>query len=458
MVFLRVVWRHVEKRMALASQNGATPIVINGPDGLVPAQSSAPLSGQQATPEFIRPAVLNPVLQVSQLRLAVPKVRAHITLSVDTLGNPDTSSTEAKTKGDLVFEVRNPTGGSLTNRPQDREPARVTLARKDQPLWQDFLPKSVILATGGKDFWATADENGGINIWSPAGRRLVNTLVLEAQAVILSSHGSWLLCITAVGMCYVWHVKTMTSPHPPVSLAPVLDAALHTMTSHPTTGPAITHARINSEGRIVVAVSNGEGYSYSPTMFTWQKLSEVWWAVGSQYWNTTDSSVGDLRSAGDTSKEASIVSAGIIPFLERNTTNETLLRGRAYFLQRLIKILLSREGFEGFEAGVSIAHLENRVAAALTLGAREEFRLYLYMYAKRLGAEGLRPKVEELLRTLLGGLLADEEAGQLVKGGSKNAGRSWDDDTETLCGWPRKELLKGVVLLLGKSSSPCCIS
>lgn len=440
---------HIEKRLALASKNGATPIVVNGPDGLLPAQSTAPSTGQRPTPDFIRPAVVNPALSVSQLRLAVPKLRTQIVQGIDAGGNPiDASSTDTPSKADLVFEVRNPSGGSLTNRPQDREPARISLMRKDQPVWQDFLPKPVLLCTGGKDFWATADENGGINVWSPAGRRLVSTMVLEAQAVILASHGSWLLCITAVGMCYVWNITTMTSPHPPVSLAPVLDAALHTMTAHPTTGPFITHARVNSEGRIVVAVSNGEGYSYSPTMFSWQKLSEVWWAVGSQYWNTTDSSVGNLRSANHSSKETDIVSAGIVPFLERNTTNETLLRGRAYFLQRLIKILLSREGFEGFEAGVSIGHLENRVTAALTLGAKEEFRLYLYMYVKRLGAEGLRNKVEELLRTLLGGLF-EENNDQLVKAPNVPE-RTWSGDSESICGWSRKELLKGVVLLLGK--------
>jgi protein HIRA/HIR1 len=39
----------------------------------------------------------------------------------------------------------------------------------------------------------------------------------------------------------------------------------------------------------------------------------------------------------------------------------------------MIKSLLSREGFEGFESGVSIAHLENRVAAAMLLGAKKNF-------------------------------------------------------------------------------------
>jgi protein HIRA/HIR1 len=453
---------HVEKRIALASQSGATPIVTNGPDGLLPAQAQPAVSGQQPTPEFIRPAVLNPVLSVSQLRLAVPKVRAHIVQGIDMAGNPvdvvgTSQDSSSGSRSDIVFEARNPAPQSLTGRAQDREPCRVTLSKKDLPLWQDFLPRTVILVTGGKDFWAAADEAGSVYIWTPSGRRLVSALVLEAQPVILASKNNWLLCITAVGMCYVWDVKSLSSPHPPVSLAPVLDAAIHTLTTHPTAAPAVTNARLNSEGRIIVSLSNGDGYAYSPQMYVWQRLSEVWWAVGSQYWNTTDSSVGNIQTSKKSGhEEAENVSAGVIPFLERNTTNETLLRGRAYFLQRLIKVLISREGFESFEAGISIAHLENRVAAALMLGAKEEFRLYLLMYAKRLGAEGLRLKVEELLRTLLGGITEDDGRKQ----NGTNAAtptrqeRNWQGDSEALCGWPRNELLKDVVLLLGRRSPP----
>ena len=157
------------------------------------------------------------------------------------------------------------------------------------------------------------------------------------------------------------------------------------------------------------------------------------------------------------------MSAGIIPFLERNTTNETLLRGRAYFLQRLIKVLLSREGYETFESSVSIAHLENRLAAALSLGAKEEFRLYLSMYAKRLGAEGLKMKVEELLKGLFGGLFEEEgdsgdgdgetgTAQQQRLQANEKEDRNWKESSDTLCGWPREVLLKEVILALGEFS------
>jgi len=445
-----------EKRVIAASQKGATPILVNGPDGLLPAQPQPAVSGQLVTPEWIRPAVTNPALSVSQLRLAVPRIRLHIVQGIDSSGKPGDVSADpvSKSRAEFVFEARNPSGPSLTQRSQDREPCRITLTRKDQPLWQDFLPRGVLLVTGNQSFWAAADETGSIYMWTPHGRRLNSAIVMEAQPVILASYESWLLCITAVGMCYVWNVKTMSSPHPPVSVAPVLDAAIHSLAAHPTGAPAITQARLNSEGRIILSLSNGEGYAYSPQMYCWQRLSEVWWAVGSQYWNTTDTSVGAIQSSKAQSSNGKTVdvSSGIIPWLERNTTSETLLRGRAYFLQRLIKVLLSREGFESFESGVSIAHLENRIAAALMLGAKDEFRIYVLMYAKRLGAEGLRLKVEELLRTLVGGIVEQPQQEQGIAANINLVeGRNWQEESKTLCGWPREDLLKDVVLLLGKS-------
>jgi len=451
-----------EKKLAAASRNGAVPIVSNTIEGLVPAYNTIPVSGQIPTPEFIRPAILNPSLIMSQVRLAVPKVRSIVvggfpsvadgSAQSNVLAEPAVNGSAATPATmDLMFEARNPTGPSPTGRPEDREPSRIAVTRRGQPVWQDFLPKSVLLASGSQDFWAAACEDGSIYTWTAAGRRMTSAMILESQPVILESKDCWLLCVTAVGMCYVWDVKNDSSPHPPVSLAPVLDIATHPLQAHATKAPAITSAHITSEGRIVVTLTNGDGYAYSPSKYVWQRLSEVWWAVGSQYWNTADASVGNLNpsSTSQAGQETTNVSAGVIPYLEKQTTNETLVRGRAYFLQRLIKQLLPREGFEGFESSVSIAHLENRLAAAMMLGAKREFQMYLYMYARRLGAEGLKLKVEELLQNLLGDIYQDpEEVG--ASPDQAIADRTWDSSTGTLCGWPRRDLLKGVVLILGR--------
>ena len=437
--------------------NGHIPILVNGVSGTEPAVPLPQPQGVVPTPDFLRPAVVNPSLSVSQVRLAVPKIRIHIIRSLDrgTLApsgaTNGTNGVEesAKVSEDTVFEAQNPGHVGVAV----KDPSRISATKRGVMLWQDFLPRAVILVTGNKNFWAAACEDGSIYTWTPAGRRILSALVLESQPVIVECRGWWLLCITAVGVAHVWNLKTMSSPHPPVSLAPILEIATHSLGTHTTSGPGVTSAHLNSNGHIIVTLNNGDGYLYSPAMFVWQRLSEAWWAVGSQYWNSNDSSISSLQSSavGPVSRheeevDPSNISAGIIPHLERHTTNEVLLKGRAYHLQRLIKTLLSKEGFESFESGVSIAHLENRVAAALQLGAKEEFRIYLYMYAKRLGAEGLKNKVEELLRSIMGGILQDKMQDEQ----EAEPGQGWLSEDEKLCGWDRKELLKGVVLILGK--------
>ncbi|MCJ1312888.1 HIR complex subunit [Agyrium rufum] len=456
-----------QSRLALAGNEGAIPILSTATKDQASATTAA--NQAQATPatgtvpEFVRPAVTNPSLTVSQLRLAVPKIRAQISqifgggtnmTSKDAIGGGTggASNSAASAPADTMFEVRNPTGPSPIGRADIHEPARVMVTRKGQPYWLDFLPKSILLITGNKDFWAAACEDGSLYCWTPAGKRIINPIILESQPVILDCKDKWLLCVTAVGLCYLWDIKTLSAPHAPVSLAPILDIAQHALQTHPTKPPALTSARLNSEGRIIVTLTNGEGFVYNPNMLIWQRVSEVWWAVGSQYWNTTDSSVGNLTSSSNDQaslQTASKVSAGIIPYLERCTTNETLARGRVSFLNRLIKQLLPREGYESFESNVSIAHLENRLAGALMLGAREEFRTYLLMYTKRLGAESLRGKIEELLRGLLEGM-EDKDDEKRVEEGNNGGDRVWSRDTDMICGWKKEELLKEVILILGK--------
>lgn len=434
------------KRPATA---GIVPIMINGIDGVEPAALQPPAHGVVATPEYLRPAVLNPVMSIAQIRLAVPKIRSHIVrpLEKGALLGETTLEDAMKVPENIVFEARNPV--------QIRDPSHITASKRSVVLWQDFLPRAVILVTGNKHFWAAACEDGSIYVWTPAGRRLINALVLESQPVIFECRDHWLLCITATGLVYVWNIKTMVSPHPPVSLGPVLDIAIHSLHQHSATpAPGVTSAHLNSTGHVIVTLNSGDGYYYSRDMYTWQRLSESWWAVGSQYWNSNDSSVSALQSTAvgpvtpkTKDDEGANVSAGIIPYLERHTTSEFLLKGRAYTLQRLVKALLAREGFGNFESIVSIAHLENRIAGALQLGSRDEFRLYLFMYAKRLGAEGMRGKVEELLNSLLGGVLQEKKDTK----GSDAAAFGWFTKDGEICGWDRKELLKGVVMILGKS-------
>jgi protein HIRA/HIR1 len=238
----------VSKRPNLGSMNGPVPIMINGVNGIEPAIPIPPANGIVPTPEFLRPAVINPSMAVSQVRLAVPKIRTHILRSLDrgTLppaisGNATNGADEsAKTSEDVILEAQNPGPNQVV-----KDPARISATKRGVTLWQDFLPRAVILVTGNKNFWAAACEDGGIYTWTPGGRRILNALVLESQPVIIECRGWWLLCITAVGLCHVWNLKTLSSPHPPVSLAPILEIAMHSLGTHTTSAPGVTSAHLN---------------------------------------------------------------------------------------------------------------------------------------------------------------------------------------------------------------------
>ena len=455
--------RSTERRIQSVQQTGATPIVQNAPEGLVPVTRASADQGGDEVPETLRPALVNPSLTIAQVRLAMPMVRTSVVRPLDptkVADSADDGNEGPESDSNIILEARNASGPSRTGRLADREPTRITLTRKGQVVWQDFLPKAALLVTGNKRFWAVGCEDGSLHVWTPAGRRLLNAVILEAPPVILDCRGSFILAITAVGQCYVWDIRRLQAAHPPVSLAPVLDAAAVTQQAHLTAAPSLMFARLNSQGRIVVGLSNGDGYAYNTDMFVWQRLSEFWWAVGSQYWNTMDTSSTISASVGkSTDDQTSVldtlrpenISAGIIPLLERNTTAHALGRGRAFFLQRLVKQLLSAEGFETFESAVSIGHLENRVAAAYSLAARDEFRLYVMMYAKRLASEGLRGKVDELLRALSGRLFFDSaDEGGDVEAIDGDQGMEWGSGDRIL-GWRRIDLVREALTLLGKN-------
>lgn len=129
------------------------------------------------------------------------------------------------------------------------------------------------------------------------------------------------------------------------------------------------------------------------------------------------------------------------------------MHGRGRFLQRILKALLNREGFENFETQVSISHLENRMAGAVVLGAKEEFKQYLMMYVRRIGAEGLKGKVEEVCKELMGDMMENEDGDDEAVGLTGGGGGRWGVGDD-IVGWNKRELLKNVILVLGESPEP----
>ncbi|KTW31170.1 uncharacterized protein T551_01243 [Pneumocystis jirovecii RU7] len=349
-------------------------------------------------PEFIRPSVICPSTSVSQIRLGVPKVISFISMSINSTN--------------YMLEVRNGTG--------EHKPTKITAIKKGNIVWKEFLPKAVLLLAGNTLFWAAGCEDGTIIIWSPRGRRLFPSIILESSPCFLECQGPFLMCITSIGLLHVWNVILELSPHPPVSLAPILDASTFQF-SELKNAPSIVSAAINSKGQVIITLSDGDGFTYDAAMYSWLKVSEAWWAVGSQYWDSS----GFKGVKGK---------SGIIGMLERRTDDEVMKLGRGRFLQRIVKSAMLLEGYEGFETSVSISHLENRLSSAAILHSPDEYKTILNTYTRKIAEENMKDKLEELCMYLLGPILDDPSV-------------SWKPK---VAGLDKRELLKEILTTIGK--------
>ena len=141
-----------ERRVhSIREQTGAVPIVNNSADGLIPtnAAEAAKRAAERAEiPDVLRPAVINPSLTVSSVRLAVPTVRHVILRPLDPTKPPSDNDApapaaeSAEDPSNLIFEARNATGPSRTGRAAERDPTRITVSRRSQIIWQDFLHRA----------------------------------------------------------------------------------------------------------------------------------------------------------------------------------------------------------------------------------------------------------------------------------------------------------------------------
>lgn len=136
----------------------------------------------------------------------------------------------------------------------------------------------------------------------------------------------------------------------------------------------------------LIILSNGRAVAYSPTLHAWVLLSTKWYSTGSSYWETD-------KVATRTSTASA---KGVLTQLETALSD----------LGRPGDLGLAYAGQQSpmwWAPALSLGHLEMRLHACVMLGVSVvEYRAYLGLYAKRLGAEGFKGKAEELIRELAG--------------------------------------------------------
>lgn len=381
---------------------------------------------EQPVAEFIKPAVVSPATTVSQVRLAVPKVRTFFSRGAQI-------GTEEGNAGSSVLEIRNGSGN-------ETEPTRLIISKKGTVVFIDFLPRHGHLAAGQEGlFWAVATEDGVLHLYSPVGRKLMPAIIIGASLTFLESQGPYLLAISSIGLVYVWNIVEQRALHEPISLAPVLDSATKILDNGVVRAPSITQCGVSAHGKIVLTLNNGNGFTYNHDMMSWHRISEPWWTIGSQYWDSSEN-----NNINSESTELKLLRmgqvGGVVGLVERRTNDQVFNKSvggtsRGRQLQRMARNrMLLQEGYESFEGVVSIAHLENRIGAAIMLDSSKEFMQFMTMYAQRIAEEGMASKVDELCRELLGPTVIDNNT-------------KWQDK---VCGIEKHEILKKIIMTIGK--------
>ncbi|KAG0345255.1 HIR complex subunit [Podila humilis] len=396
----------------LAPEGGFATVVIgtkrkdaplNGTLGPGPTKkidvSGARGKGGARNDEDSRLAVASPLLAVSKVRLGIPRVKTHIT--------------------------RNRAGLECNNSLSGDHPSKVIYSQKGAMVWMDYLPSAVLLMTGNATFSAVSTEDGGLYIYSPAGRRLMPCIILDSAASILECEKDFLMCITSCGLVSTWNVNQQLALLSSISIAPILQPAILAADAA-VSSVSITSAAVRQNGLPLLTTSAGLGYSYHEGMKAWVRIVDPAFASSSFYGSDPVFGQPHQNFATPVGQRK-----GVLAQLQA-AANAGRLDKDATFAQGLLNVDATVQNV------VTLSHLENQMAAAQVLQSPAEYKQWLRCYVQKLADEGAISRVEELCKYLLG---------PVYQGGERSG---WQP---TILGFQKRELLKDLLPILSSNRS-----
>jgi len=265
--------------------------------------------------------------------------------------------------GDDILECKNAESGDQTE---------ISYISGKTVCWLDYLPSPGLVLAATGTFCAVGMLNGTLNVYSPTGRRLMSTLTLDGTATLLSAAKSTLVAITSTGVLYSWDVKKARANFAPTSVRPLLSPN----GSARGTAIDITSLVARPNGSPMVSATSGVTYSYDSNLCSFVKLSEPWWAEGSDAWSSRPRNTGTQQAV-----VASIESA---------------------ISERIAPPPGTAQRPPWWTSALTLGHLESKLHAARVLDSSVEYKQILLVYAKKIADEGFRNKAEELIKDLFG--------------------------------------------------------
>jgi protein HIRA/HIR1 len=143
-------------------------------------------------------------------------------------------------------------------------------------------------------------------------------------------------------------------------------------------GTTITIASLvaRPNGSPIVSMTSGVTYSFDSNLCSFVKLSEPWWAEGSDAWSSRPR---------NSSMQQAVVASIESTISERITPSPGTTQRPTWWTSAL-----------------TLGHLESKLHAARVLDSSVEYKQILLVYAKKIADEGFRNKGEELIKDLFG--------------------------------------------------------
>jgi protein HIRA/HIR1 len=168
-------------------------------------------------------------------------------------------------------------------------------------------------------------------------------------------------------------VKKARANFAPTSVRPLLLSP-----NDSASGTTITIASLvaRPNGSPIVTATSGVTYSFDSNLCSFVKLSEPWWAEGSDVWSS--------RPRNSSTQQA-VVASIESSISERITPSPGTTHRPTWWTSAL-----------------TLGHLESKLHAARVLDSSVEYKQILLVYAKKIADEGFRNKAEELIKDLYG--------------------------------------------------------
>ncbi|CAL8463095.1 g2629 [Coccomyxa elongata] len=342
-------------------------------EGAAPQSKRLVAERLDAQPSTLQAAAVSPAMAARPLlSLSAPEATVSQQLHA-----ADESRLEpvGQASGRVLLEAANDLASGL-----DAANAELMCSCNGKQLWTDRIGGCVARLAGSQNYAAVGLRDGSVQVYSPAGRRLLPAMQLGSAPVFLASDSGWrLLALTQLGSLLLWDLKEQRLVAES-SIEPLLRP-----------GPAhltVVSVRVSGAGLPLVVLSNSTAFALHLGMKTWMRVADSNFSFSSymSIFSGSAASAGDLSQVQGQARAAVSSSPGV-------SGVGALVADHARTAEQ------------------DRAHLEANMAAALVLESQQEYRRWLLTYVRHLAGDADEGRLRELCEGLLGPVRCRGEEG-----------------------------------------------